>query len=81
MSGFVCPQCQETVDIFGRGGGERLAADMALPFLGSIPLDPRVRESGDLGRPFTMALPNSPAGEAFRAVAAKVVEAVQPVRT
>ena len=81
MSGFVCPHCQETVDIFGRGGGERLAADMALQFLGSIPLDPRVRESGDVGRPFVIALPNSPAGDAFRAVAAKVVEAVQPVRT
>jgi ATP-binding protein involved in chromosome partitioning len=81
MSGFVCPHCNETIDVFGRGGGERLASDMELPFLGSIPLDPRVRESGDAGRPLTVALPESPAGEAFRAIAARVVEAVQPVRT
>ena len=79
MSGFVCPHCHETVDVFGRGGGERLAIDMELPFLGSIPLDPRVRESGDAGRPLSVALPASPAGEAFRALAAKVASAVRPV--
>jgi len=81
MSGLVCPHCQEMVDVFGSGGGERLAREMELPFLGAIPLDPRVRESGDTGRPLIVALPDSPAGQAFRAVASKVVEAVQPTRT
>jgi len=81
MSGFVCPHCNETVDVFGRGGGERLARDMELPFLGAIPLDPRVRESGDVGRPLSVAFPASPAGEAFRSVAARIADAVQPVRT
>jgi ATP-binding protein involved in chromosome partitioning len=81
MSGYVCPHCNETVDIFGRGGGERLAREMGLPFLGTVPLDPRVRESGDAGRPLTAAAPASPAAEAFREVAERVVAAVQPVRT
>lgn len=80
MSGFACPHCNETIDVFGRGGGERLAQDMELPFLGAIPLDPRVRESGDVGRPLCVAFPTSPAGEAFRAVAEQVADAVRPVR-
>jgi len=81
MSALVCPHCHEVVDVFGSGGGERLAEEMELPFLGTIPLDPRVRESGDTGRPLAVSLPDSPVGEAFRAVAAKVVEAAQPART
>jgi len=80
MSGYICPHCHETVDIFGRGGGERLAREMGLPFLGAVPLDPRVRESGDEGRPLSAGLPASPAAEAFRVVAERVVEAVQPAR-
>lgn len=54
MSGFVCPHCHQRVDIFGRGGGEKTAEDLRIPFLGRIPLDPRVSETGDLGRPFVM---------------------------
>jgi ATP-binding protein involved in chromosome partitioning len=81
MSGYVCPHCNETVDIFGRGGGERLARELDLPFLGAVPLDPRVRESGDAGRPLGLGLPQSPAAQAFRSIAERVAEAVQPART
>jgi ATP-binding protein involved in chromosome partitioning len=50
MSGFACPKCGEVTPIFGSGGGERMAADMGVPFLGAIPIDPRVATAGDMGR-------------------------------
>jgi len=49
MSGFVCPKCGERVDIFNSGGGEALAREMGVNFLGSIPMDPEVVRSGDEG--------------------------------
>jgi ATP-binding protein involved in chromosome partitioning len=52
MSGFVCPHCKEEIDIFGKGGGEKEAKDLGVPFLGSIPLDPETRKAADEGRPF-----------------------------
>jgi ATP-binding protein involved in chromosome partitioning len=51
MSTFVCPDCGGEHHIFGVGGGERFADESDMPFLGSIPLDPRVREGGDDGMP------------------------------
>jgi Mrp family chromosome partitioning ATPase len=51
MSGMVCPHCQAEIDVFGRGGGEKMAQDLEVPFLGSIPLDIEMREAGDVGRP------------------------------
>jgi ATP-binding protein involved in chromosome partitioning len=79
MAGMTCPHCSGHVDVFGHGGGAQLAEDMHLPLLGSIPLDPRVREAGDSGIPTTLALPDSPAGAAFREVANRIVEAVEGV--
>lgn len=52
MSGFVCPECNKTIDIFKSGGGEKMAQDMNVPFLGKIPLDPGIVEAGDSGKPF-----------------------------
>ncbi|HOB17268.1 MAG TPA: Mrp/NBP35 family ATP-binding protein [Candidatus Methanoculleus thermohydrogenotrophicum] len=52
MSGFVCPHCKEEIDIFGKGGGEKEAKELGVPFLGSIPLDPEMRKAADEGRPF-----------------------------
>ncbi len=49
MSGFECPHCHERVDVFKSGGGEQMATEMNVPFLGRIPLDPRVVETGDRG--------------------------------
>lgn len=51
MSTLVCPHCQQEIDLYGRGGGERLAVQMGVPFLGRIPLIPDVVRGGDAGRP------------------------------
>jgi ATP-binding protein involved in chromosome partitioning len=52
MSGFTCPHCKKHVDIFKRGGGKKAAADLHVPFLGAIPLDPHIVETGDKGSLF-----------------------------
>lgn len=51
MSGFVCPKCGETTDIFMTDGGRRLASEMRIPFLGAVPIDPLIVRSGDGGYP------------------------------
>ena len=77
MSGFTCPHCAGHVDVFGHGGGERLAAEMKVPFLGAIPLDVQVRESGDAGTPTAASAPDSVAAAAFRDIAQQIVKAVE----
>jgi len=74
MSGLLCPHCGESIDVFGSGGGERLAAELELPFLGRVPLDPEVRTAGDAGSPTVVSAPDSPAGTALREIADKVLE-------
>jgi ATP-binding protein involved in chromosome partitioning len=69
MASFVCPNCDTVHDIFARGGGERFAKQLGIPFLGSIPIDPRIRAGGDVGEPMVVAHPDSPAGRAFRDIA------------
>ena len=76
MSYFVCGHCQGRTDIFGTGGGSRMAEDLKIPFLGEVPIDTRVREGGDEGRPIVAVLPEAPASEAFRAVAGKVASQI-----
>jgi Mrp family chromosome partitioning ATPase len=68
MSGFVCPYCQKTVDIFKSGGGEKLASEMNVPFLGRIPLEPKIVETGDSGKPFSQYYKETEAAKAFEAV-------------
>jgi len=65
MSGFVCPHCNESVDLFKSGGGSRMAADFGVPFLGAIPVDPKVVSGGDEGQPYLAATGDSPAVKAF----------------
>jgi ATP-binding protein involved in chromosome partitioning len=77
MSGFECPHCHEEIDVFGKDGGERLARDMGIPFLGSIPLDPAVRRAGDAGEPTVISAPESPAAQALMAIAATILHAVR----
>jgi ATP-binding protein involved in chromosome partitioning len=76
MSHFVCPHCQETTDIFGTGGGEAMAKDMGIPFLGRVPIDTRVRKGGDEGQPIVVAAPDAPAARAFDELAGKVAAQV-----
>jgi ATP-binding protein involved in chromosome partitioning len=54
MSGMICPHCKQEIDLFGKGGGEKAAQDMGVPFLGSIPIDPEMRKAGDEGRPYVI---------------------------
>jgi len=72
MSGFVCPKCGETVNILGAGGGKRIAEELNVPFLGQIPMDPRICEEGDKGTSFLKVYPNSSATEAFTEIVTKV---------
>ena len=76
MSGFSCPHCGEDVDIFGQGGGARLADEMELELLGAVPLDSAVRAAGDQGVPTVLSAPESPAGRALTAIAASVEESL-----
>jgi len=76
MSSFVPAPGAEPVYIFGRGGGLRLAELLGVSLLGEIPLDPAVREGSDAGIPIVLSAPESPAGRAFRDVAARLTERV-----
>lgn len=76
MSAFTCDH-GESYALFGAGGGERLATDAGVPLLGQVPLEPRVSAGGDAGEPEVLG--DSPAAEAFRAIAERLVtEAVPP---
>ncbi|MGI8916900.1 MAG: Mrp/NBP35 family ATP-binding protein [Chloroflexota bacterium] len=69
MSFFVCPHCGERTDIFSHGGAHRLCDQLHAPFLGEIPLDEQVRESGDRGIPISAQPDPSPQRDAFERVA------------
>jgi ATP-binding protein involved in chromosome partitioning len=69
MSHFVCPTCRTESDIFGKGGGESLATEMSVPFLGRIPIYEPIRLGGDTGIPIVIGEPRSPAAQAFRQAA------------
>ena len=72
MSGYVCPTCGDTLDIFGSGGGERTAHAEGVPFLGRIPLDPALVSFGDRGRSIQVEAPASPVAQAFKSLADQV---------
>jgi len=72
MSHFVCPTCRTESDIFGKGGGEALATDLSVPFLGRIPIYEPIRVGGDTGVPIVVGEPDSPAAQAFRAAAQRL---------
>jgi len=74
MSGFVCPHCGKEIELFGRGGGAKMAAEMLVPLLGQIPLDPTIVEGSDTGMPFVTKHPESRAAQAMMAVVARIIE-------
>ena len=74
MSGFVCPHCGEVVDIFKSGGGQAMAEEMKVPFLGRIPLDSALVESGDNGIPYVIGNPDTETAKAIRGIGRGVVE-------
>jgi ATP-binding protein involved in chromosome partitioning len=77
MSHFVCPHCHQEIDIFSKGGAERTAKQFNVPFLGSIELDPEIRQGGDTGMPVALAGPDSAKGKQFFDAARKVAELAQ----
>jgi ATP-binding protein involved in chromosome partitioning len=72
MSGFTCPSCNEIINIFGVGGGEEIANEMKVPFLGKIPIDPQISEDSDKGLPFIVGHMETPAANAFMDVVKNV---------
>lgn len=68
MSGFACPNCGRIAHIFKTGGGERMAAEMGVPFLGRIPIEPVIGETCDDGRPYVHRYAHTEAGKAFNCV-------------
>lgn len=77
MAGWACPHCGEHTEIFGRGGGERLAGEMNVPFLGRIPLDAAVATAGDRGTPTVLSDPTGPAGGALHRLARDLRETLE----
>ena len=77
MSGFTCPSCGTVTDIFRQGGGARIAQALDVPFLGSVPLDPEVVESGDTGRPAILSASQGKAAKAYRDVASALAGRVE----
>jgi ATP-binding protein involved in chromosome partitioning len=75
MAGFACPHCGELVDVFGSGGGQAVAETLTkligadVPLLGSVPIEPTVREGGDVGKPVVLSHPDSAAAKVFMQIA------------
>jgi len=72
MRGFVCPKCGTEINIFKAGGGQKIAEDLSVPFLGSIPIDPEICRDSDNGMPFITEHANSSATKAFTEIVKKV---------
>lgn len=73
MSGFVCPKCGEATQIFSTGGGQQMARETGVEFLGSIPIDPLIVEGGDSGDPSILAYPESKSTHAFKEIIRKLI--------
>jgi len=74
MSGFVCPKCGETTNVFKSGGGETMANQMNVPFLGRIPIDPQIVQACDSGRPFVHYYNKSQTAKAFEKLLNPILE-------
>jgi ATP-binding protein involved in chromosome partitioning len=72
MATHICSQCGHAEHIFGQGGGERMAAQHEVEYLGGLPLDIRIREQADSGCPTVVADPDGELAEIYRAIARKV---------
>jgi ATP-binding protein involved in chromosome partitioning len=76
MSYFACPGCGRESDLFGKGGGERLAEELGVPFLGGLPLYEPIRVGGDTGVPIVVGEPDSAPARAFLALAERTAAQV-----
>ena len=77
MSGMLCPHCGQEIDLFGKGGGKKIAEEFSVPFLGAIPLDTEMRRAGDEGRPFIIRQGSSPTRESIDRVMQELVKVLE----
>ena len=77
MSGFVCPHCGKTTDIFKSGGGVATAKNMNIQFLGAVPIEPRIVVTGDSGMPIVIDDPDSVSAKVFKEITQKIVKTVE----
>ncbi len=78
MSGLACPHCGEHIDLFKTGGGEKAAAELGVPFLGKIPLEPEIVTLGDAGKSFLDSLPESETSRAMLAIVDRIIKIAGP---
>ncbi|MFI5302089.1 MAG: Mrp/NBP35 family ATP-binding protein, partial [Polyangiales bacterium] len=78
---FICDGCEKKHQLFGVGGGQKVAEFARAPLLGQLPLDPTVRVWGDQGTPIAQAAPHSPIGKAFAELAVAVSNQVRAANT
>ena len=77
MSGLHCPHCNKEIDLFKTGGGFKAATDLMVPFLGQIPLDPKIVETGDSGKPFILKYSDSQSAREFNDIIKKIEKFVK----
>src|SRR5579871_150541 len=79
MSQFVCPHCNEVIDIFSTGGAERTARQFGIDFLGGVELDAQIRAGGDRGMPVALGGPENAKSKVFYEIATKVAERAKKI--
>ncbi|WP_024787081.1 MULTISPECIES: P-loop NTPase [unclassified Lebetimonas] len=79
MSGFICPNCGMEYDIFGKGAAATLAKDYDTKVLGQIPIEPEIREGGDMGKPILINRPESESAKRFQKAAKELIEFIDYV--
>ena len=77
MSGMLCPHCGGEIELFGKGGGKKIAEELHVPFLGSIPLDIEMRKAGDEGRPFIIRRGDSPTWKSVDKVMEELIRVIE----
>lgn len=74
MSVLICPHCGKKINLFKEGGGEKTAKEMGTPFLGKVPIEPHIVQSGDTGKPFILENPESEAAKSFMNIVEKIID-------
>lgn len=80
MSGFTCSHCHRTTAIFKQGGGQSLGEELKVPYLGAIPLDPAIMQSGDDGIPVVVATPESHSAQCFQLLVQKLIGTIDDLQ-